>query len=522
MSHRSKQLAAAAKRIKGHKVAYEIPTGTPFWWKRLTRREMAARMRVFRDDGRLRFTRLGVSRDIRKLLANEKPIQSSPGRSQRTDVFSALDHKLTLLLQGASPAPPQTVVHRLPDAAMITGEGLIFKEISPRLKAGDYIEIQFALSSSPPISSHGYLEVVEVSPDPADAKRYNIVCCYATSTFPEKDAPEPEPEEEEPVPPPTPAPAPEPPPISAAEQKKRQAYRVNDDVPFRWRVVRDGEFGQIERYFKANNRNFPPLRQDQRFDGYDKMWADTHPRFRTPNPKGHAALSWMFRQLTLQYKRGNHPQEMDFTLEVLKQVLELGEIHASNFSSNRINEMLGLVKRKLEFIAKKDEAYISGETEIHQKMIANLVQVEKKLAQVGEKLEMQEGKVGTKVHYLSENLDRMDISDSDFPEAHEDANAETLLYPVNISATGIAYRTHKKNLAQGSFAELQVDLSDDGTNWITWRAFAKLVMIKGPDPSMNYRVASMLLLQPPGMEDAVMAHILRKQREEIASDKVLN
>ncbi|ABK44456.1 hypothetical protein Mmc1_1948 [Magnetococcus marinus MC-1] len=520
MSNRAQQLDAAAERVKGHRIAYEIPMGTPFWWKRLTRREMAARMRVFRDDGRLRFTRFGVSRDIRKLLAEDEVSPLPTDGSLRNNLFTALDHKLNLLLQGASPPPPQTVVHRLADSAFITGEGMIFKEISPRIEIGDYIEIQFAISVTPPFSSRGYFEVVQITPDTQDEKRYEIVCCYATSTFPEKDAPLPEPEQQ-PEPSPQPEPAPTPAQLAEQERQKRQAYRVNDDVLFRWRVIREGEFNQIERYYKANNRNFPPLRHDQRFDGCVKLWEEVHVRFRASNPKAHSPLAWLFQQIKLIYLRSNHPQELDFTLEVLKQVLEVAELHATTFNSNRINEILGLLKRKLEFMIKRDQAFIGGDGDGHKKMLDNLLEVEKRIAQVREKLELKENKVATSVHYLSENMNRINLSDADFPEGGEDPNAERLLYPVNISATGIAYRTHKKNLAKGSFAELHIDLSDDGKHIKTWRAFAKLVMIQGPDPSMNYRVASMLLLQPPGMEDAVMAHILRKQRELIAAEKGL-
>nr|CRH04943.1 conserved protein of unknown function [Candidatus Magnetococcus massalia] len=504
-----------AETIKAQSDRLTVPAGTPFWWKAISSQDFAQRAHYYSKNKRVHFTRLGVSKEIRRALAIDAKRHASQGDAplsiDRHGLFEALDNKLGALLSYASPHPPQAVVHRLAEDAFLNTEGLIFSDATPRVKPGDYLEVQFAMSASPAVATHGYYQVVGVEAQSKNDKRFNVICRIATATAPMM--------EEEPKPamvPPPPEPPPEPvvtQALSDAERKQSESYRVNDEVPFRWRLVRNHELEKIKRYF-GNYGSFPALRQDEQYTEVSDTWDSHHALLKNQQFNALDALHWMQERISLLYRRANHPQEMDLYLDLLSQTNDLAELLSQKGRAGSVPlKLLGLTKEKLELTFLRDMALFANQPRKSQEAAGELAKLEGQLRGIMADLTLEDQKSGNQVHYLSEAFDQLDLSDCDYACPEEEPDKLILPHAVNLSSAGIAFRTRRKGLTQGSFVEIYMELSQDGKHWQPVHLFGKLVLMKGPDANGQFRLATMILMIPPAHKEILVQHVVRKHRE---------
>ncbi|MBF0308704.1 MAG: hypothetical protein HQL56_04155 [Magnetococcales bacterium] len=311
----------------------------------------------------------------------------------------------------------------------------------------------------------------------------------------------------------------EPSAASVAEANRRRDFRVNDEIPFAWLQVSEEDFRFLETGFLAyQKRGLPllPMEKEEQtlLDRIDERLAKA--RHRKSNAERY--LFWYRHQLDLYFRRANFPEEQAHYLQMIRQLFEITDLlHEQRDVAPRILSCLNLIKRRAEQHRKSEWAVFSEpdpnkrqeEAQLHQLMHQ---ETEKGLRQ----LEEVDAAWGKRLGLLGGELNAVNWRIKDRPEARDHPMDTLITYPVNISTTGIAFRTHRRELKVGHLLMVSLRLTADNETYQDFRTLAKVVMLKDPDPTHRIRVATMFTLQQAKLQEMLGAHITRRQREYLS------
>ncbi|OSM02483.1 hypothetical protein MAIT1_02629 [Magnetofaba australis IT-1] len=501
---------------------------------------LEARAQQMKQDGRLDFTRVGLAREVRRALSETapapKPTDRATRKQTRLDSFSLLEHKLDKLLELAYPKPPQATLHRLPQDAVLTVDGLIFWDKQCGLAVGDLIELQAALFPDAPVLLRTYARVAQIQL--GENGLNGVTCLYEQhpnyNRKPQLQAEEPEEELVEEVvdeveevkqaapaayvPPPPPPP---PKPIDDDGANRRQAFRVNDEIPFLWRVVTQQELDEAGDHLSAT-REILPSRIERDYLSALEMISELRTTVRKAHPKADKNTEWFCHQLKARFQRANLADEVALHMRLLNHLGNvLREFAKLGVPCNRPTQIFQILRRQLE--AQNKQSVLrrnpAADKKAVEEGIALKKRIEKEIAKGMELLDPKEMLLGAKLQQFSNDLEELGSVNEDYPSPEDDSLSELITYPVNLSANGVAFRTRKHELHKGMYVEMLLKLNPDGREWRQHRCYGKVVMIKGPDSSHRMRVASMILVQTTQFQEQLYQHIVRKQREQL-SDRV--
>ncbi|MBF0177107.1 MAG: hypothetical protein HQL63_09710 [Magnetococcales bacterium] len=528
----------------------------PFWWRKVTRRMVTMRVQQFRTDGKLPFTRTDLESFFAKNLPTFPPgtpfKQSSQGK--RIHSFTSLEDKLDVLLSLVRPESNQGRTRQSPLPVQFGGRRFAFWEKDPPLRHGDHIEIHLGLFPDDYVLVHGYAQVIQTTRD-GQSGLTRVFCQMVDASHgaalpaqnqphgnpgkPQQSVSQPLPAKVEPVRAPAaagnngPSPSPQgepsgtPPPLEPTfrvdggadednDANRRQAFRVNDDVAFSWKIVGQDDVMEAQGYFKQHDR-LPVRSVETRLRNLLDQYADNLKRLDKRFARTETQLSWFRTELLVLFQRALRKLDED---AITGSVVQLHEISVELSSdpaaiTPQLGQVLTLIRQRVEQQQKNSIMdpvlainRINEGNEIIKKIdneIANLIQETATLTP----------SLTQKLRLFHEEMSKVQISQINAKKKWLASSDHMIKSQVNLSATGVAFRTSQDIIKKGDYIQLNMELSANGTDFRAHSAYGQVVLVKQLSAGKPYRIATQFILIPRKMEDDLGAHIARKQREVV-------
>ncbi|MBF0282846.1 MAG: PilZ domain-containing protein [Magnetococcales bacterium] len=550
---------------------------TQLWRRRVPNRAFESIRRQYRLTGRLPATRLGLDKEVLAALADDESPIAYAGfhpRQALSESLGLLDRKLSLLIGLAYPGivneeagePRETRVR-------MSGDGLVFWERTAAFLPGDVLEMHVALQPGSPFLARCYARVLACQPDGVEwvavSCRFELIWgkidfvsrplrqAYIPPTSVAKPPPSPRPSS-----PPAPTPAPPPPPLEPAvgegvdddtilvdldlalgqggevmalsqdatlpprlevsagdrADNRRQDVRVNDEIPFSWKIISEGEFSALWDHYR-HHRNFVPR---DKVIVHKKMLMEMDQRIRKIDELGHSKLArllaWLRQQTDLGFRRARHPEEENLHHVITMRLSGIVQYAGANLraSAPKTALVLGHAKGKMERMVKRAQMDSRTDPRERQEVESTLRQLQQDVVKFLETLAEQDKELALRLRQFNDAVDKLDYSHVDWPNETDPPLDTVLTYPVNLSATGVAFRTRNPRIEKGDRLEMRLVLSSDGTRREESLCYGTVVVIKGPDPDRRMRVASRVDLMSRAMADLLYQHVARVQREKLS------
>ncbi|MBF0142063.1 MAG: PilZ domain-containing protein [Magnetococcales bacterium] len=305
------------------------------------------------------------------------------------------------------------------------------------------------------------------------------------------------------------------------EDSGRQDYRVNDLVPMGWKVISEVEFAQVTGQFEAT-RVFSLRPRVAEQEEVRAALAEFEERLKRRRSRARRLVSWFSEQLMTFFFRSNSGNEEEFfhalTLLLAAVVAELAGQLGEN--QGEAIQFLSMLKDKLDLIRRRDVQGSRMIREELEKLQESLREVGRGLDKAYEALLQVSPTLAEKMLNFSSALDAIDLTHYDFPKDESLGLVDAMFpFPVNLSATGVAFRTRREGLKRGDPVEVRLSLSVDGKSWETFLCYGRIVFVQGPERDRRTRVACHLSHKSVRAGDVLSMHIARKQREMLAEGK---
>ncbi|MBF0152718.1 MAG: hypothetical protein HQL64_03130 [Magnetococcales bacterium] len=541
------------------KALHRLEPDVPFWWRKTTSRMVTVRTQQLQADGKLFFTRTDLEQFFtdqlppppRKKSTGDPPAASS----KRSNALTGLEEKMDSLLELIRPQSGQTRTHQTPVPIQFGGHRLAFWEKDPQLKTGDHIEIHLGLFPDEYMLVHGYAQVIQTTHD-TQSGLTRVFCQMVAmghgvprlahnlphdtpTSKPSPPLPEPATAKAETTPATIPNKAAETPPSPPSQEilsaippaseplfqvdseavkdddsNRRQAYRVNDDVAFSWKIVSRDDVIEAQGYFKQNDR-LPIRNRESRLRNLLDQHADNLKRLDKRFSRTEVLLSWFRTELLVVFQRALRSQDEE---DVLRCVTHLHAISAEIATqpeaiTAQFGQVLMLIRKRLENQQKisildplLSANRINEGQEIIKRSNQEIDRVMREIATLTPALVQKLAEFDRSMDVLQ--LPRVEAKKNWLSSSHHMVKSQ-----VNLSATGVAFRTTQDILDKGDYIQLNLELSVDGTVYTPYTAYGQVVLVKQLAVGKPYRIATQFILVPRKMEEDLGAHIARKQRE---------
>ncbi|MBF0159742.1 MAG: hypothetical protein HQL58_09460 [Magnetococcales bacterium] len=540
------------QRLVSH-LALEQPV--VLWWRRVSQGALRRIGRRYQESGWLTWLRWNQIDQIEQILRDDPKNQSiAEGPNRNQPLYHALqtvDNKLDSILryvQTDTTRLERTVVSLAPDR-------LIFSQVRSRLKSNDLLEVALATTDQT-LLLRMFVRVVGVRPG-NDVTPERIVCAFLPPVFTAADntatdqhepqvAVEQQPSDSAPEiaavipvrqPPRIPsikellamsdqaAPAAAA-PVEKSGSNRREAFRVNDDLLMSWRQITEEEHKQGVAYFHEK-LDVPDTMAayEQRKMQLRTQLKDWLRRVSTlpDGQRYHRLLANLEQQAFERVMRANLLEEERIIAVVYQSIQDVAEQLIQNAK---------LLQVKLARVLSGMQSYWSERDKQQRAAALTYVQYDESSAL---QLEMREAllkglaeldtimpSMSPRLRSLFDVISTVIQMEQDRRGRNDRPNSVVITYPVNLSSTGIAFRTrHGKWLEKGALLEIHIALSVDGSSGKMSHCHGKVVLQKGPDANGYYQIACHIILASSLFENMLNSHIVRVQREQLAQRVLL-
>ncbi|MBF0625253.1 MAG: PilZ domain-containing protein [Magnetococcales bacterium] len=560
-----------------------LDPGIPFRWRRVPLRLAQTLKLRYQQDGRQEFSRWDFGAflaGISDRFQPGNPARENPLKRPLLSALADMESKLDLVFSLVGRDNPARLDDQRPVAPIsFGGHQLVFWERAPGLTVGDLLEVQFTLFQDRPLWVRCLVRVAQLGQDEKTGL-IRVTCRVETlggklrvrgRPLPRASKPaavvqsiqiEPEsiPDLEEPPPPPEPAPRPVPAPEPVAPvparavalpsaaaaasidvgefrdymisgqssagpdgdegSNRRQAFRVNDEVMFSWKVVAAEEVEDIHRHL-ADYRQLRPRPREERFAAFLIAIRQDLASLPKSVARTGRTLGSFLPELDMLFRRANHPNEEGTVIEwaeclraITAEMAARPESVTNRFAQGTINlrQRLDQMKRILEL---EDRAPVTKQEEGRTILARIDRELSKSVAEIGSESPV----LGEQLALFLEIMDRLRLPKG-VPTSASGRNQPgggLVKTQVNLSATGIAFKVASGEVARGDYLQIALELTADGTTFNTHEGYARVVMAKQPAPGRPLRVACQFMIVTKKMEDELSQHIVFRQREELAA-----
>nr|CAX84075.1 Type IV pilus assembly PilZ, probable fragment [uncultured bacterium] len=295
---------------------------------------------------------------------------------------------------------------------------------------------------------------------------------------------------------------------------KRQDYRLNDNLPLAWKVLSRKSFDQAVVYFNSY-RDFP-LRE--RVVRQKRLLAEADVQLkllRQLNVKARRPVVWFREQLDYWFRQANSENEEEFCQGVMMIFFNLlKELTKRPPGSMLAAQVVSLLKDQVELQMARDRLGPGAQKMVRGKAEEDLATVKRQIGKLLDSLRVSSPVLGERLQGFLDVVGMMDLTRQDIPRqltAEGDA-----VFTVNLSATGVAWRTLKDRVYKGDLVEVRLGLDPDARGvWETVWAYGRVVVVQEPDEQGKSRVACFFEHMAPLQREKLQAHIVRRQREEL-------
>jgi hypothetical protein len=280
-----------------------------------------------------------------------------------------------------------------------------------------------------------------------------------------------------------------------------------------WKVVSQPTFDKAVEYF-ALHRAFPPR---ERVVRQKRLLMDVEMQLKTVkqfNTQARRPAVWLRERLDLLFWQANSENEEEYYQSITLMFFAILRALALRPRGGAIaGQILAHIKTQADIQEARDR--MDPETQKMAKAKANedLAEIDRQIKKMLEELQGSDPGLVEKLKGLHESWSMMDLTMQDIPKKMTlDGHA---VFLVNLSSTGLAWRSKKSWVAKGDLLEMNMRLSRDGTHVESVVSYGRVVAIQPPDESNRNRIACFFEYMTPKDRETVQAHIVRKQREEL-------
>ncbi|MBF0145331.1 MAG: PilZ domain-containing protein [Magnetococcales bacterium] len=301
---------------------------------------------------------------------------------------------------------------------------------------------------------------------------------------------------------------------SQPRSDQRRDFRINDRIPFVWCHVSEAAFQEAMKNFHRDKafslRSI--IRNQQKILGelsaIQEYLKHKHSKARKHVEWHRDRLSWLFLRATSEneesYYQGMTELFTAIARDIAKQTGSIGQW---------TNQTLSLLHHLMELRQIRDQSNPVTEANALKKAEAGLADVERQLPKALLKVEASDPPLAAKLKMYQESIQTINLSRHDRPVGKSPDGKD--LYTVNISATGLAFRTRQLWVKKGDLLEMRIFLSIGGDRFEPVNTYGRVVFVHGP-VDHKLKVATHIDPKPAAFEQKIYLHIARRQRELLA------
>ncbi|MBF0454402.1 MAG: hypothetical protein HQL72_06245 [Magnetococcales bacterium] len=302
----------------------------------------------------------------------------------------------------------------------------------------------------------------------------------------------------------------------------RKDYRVNDRIPFVWSVVNDETFEKECLPFFKTNKEFGLRKriQDQQY-----LLKQFQPHFvllSKKRSKSRKYAIWIQEELSHLFLRAATENEEEYyqgmTALFLGIVESLTTRQGLGQAERRVAQLMLQLKAQMENQRIRDLSNPITEAKKLEKAKENLVNLHPQSAKIIEELERINPNLSKKFRLFKDLVDEVDLTQLDIPAATSPDGKD--LFTVNLSATGLAFRTRRLGVKKGDLLEMRIFLSTGGERFQPVNCFGRVVFVQGPLDN-KLKIATHIDPMPKQFKLLITTHIARRQREILAEKAAL-
>ena len=308
---------------------------------------------------------------------------------------------------------------------------------------------------------------------------------------------------------------PPPPPKSTADNESRQNFRINDRIPFVWSIVSQETFEreclppfETKLEFGLRKRIMNQQLLLKEFYPHFEILKRTRPKVRKNAVWIHEHLSWLFLRASTENEEEYYQGLTALFLNLIKAMNKpLGR------AERRVMQLMSQFKSQFELQRTRDEA--NPITEIQKLNVAqnSLTNLHRQSNKMIAELESLNPEIGGMFKLFKELVDTINLTLLDRPVGVSPDGKD--LFTVNLSATGLAFRTRRLFVKKGDLLEMRIFLSTGGERFQPVNCYGKVVFVQGPTDS-KLKIATHIDPIPREFEANITTHIARRQREILA------
>lgn len=294
---------------------------------------------------------------------------------------------------------------------------------------------------------------------------------------------------------------------------KRQDYRLNDQLPLAWKIMSLKSFDQAVACFQERQlfllRDAVVVQKRMLFeaDTLLKAMRQLNGRARRPALWVREYLDHRFRQAITEEEENRFQLCLGQFTTLLKELIKRppGTADVAQVMAFFKDELdLRILRTQLDPVAQK-LALLNTERD--------LTEVARQIDKRVEGLRVTDPSLVEPLVGIRATLAGIDLSTLDLPkQVTPDGDA---IFGVNLSATGVGWRTLRKRVYKGDLVEIRLAVDPEGQGFETLWSYGRIVVVQDPDEFGRRRVACSFEHMSPLHRERLQAHIVRRQREDL-------
>ncbi|MBF0415416.1 MAG: PilZ domain-containing protein [Magnetococcales bacterium] len=302
---------------------------------------------------------------------------------------------------------------------------------------------------------------------------------------------------------------------SQPQVDKRRDFRINDRIPFIWSHVSEESFKEAMATFHKDKaftlrsiiRNQQKILTD--LANVQEVLKRKRSKARKHVDWHRDRLSWLFLRAASENEETYYQHMTELFMVIASDMAKQGGGAISQWSM----QALSLLRNMMELKQTRDQSNPITEANAVKKAESGLADVERQLPKVLAKVEEGDPALAAKMTMYKEAIGAIDLTLHDRPVGKTADGKD--LYTVNISATGLAFRTRRLWVKKGDLLEMRVFLSSDGKKFEPVNTYGRVVFVHGPVDN-KLKVATFIDPKPALYEQKIYLHIARRQREMLS------
>ncbi|MBF0212068.1 MAG: hypothetical protein HQM00_00745 [Magnetococcales bacterium] len=304
-----------------------------------------------------------------------------------------------------------------------------------------------------------------------------------------------------------------PPPVVAQGGTKRQDFRINDNLPLTWKVLTQKSFDQAVAYFH-DHREFP---MRERVARQKRLLAEVDVQLKLLkqlNVKARRPVVWFREFLDRQFRQANSENEEEYFQSVLYFFFNLiKELTKRPPGSMTAAQVVSLIKEQVDLQMSRDLVEVNVQKLPKAKLEEDLTEIKRQINKLLGELRASASGLYEKLNGFREVISMMDLSMQDPPKQFTPEG--DAVFTVNLSATGVAWKTVKDRVFKGDLIEVRLGVDPEGSGLEPVWAYGRVVVVQEPDETGKRRVASYFEHMSPMHREKLQAHMVRRQRAEL-------